>query len=159
MKVIAITGGGAGIGRLAGIHHRKEAVAAPVVPRAERPARRRYGLDDVVEPEPVLAQHHAWLQHGKDAVELVSVHLDMDGADGGAVGQHAKVGRQMLDRIVGEQRDPVVRADALVPQMRRDPAGQRAQLAVGQRPAVIGRDDECLVRIARGGARNPVAQQ
>ena len=34
-----------------------------------------------------------------------------------------------------------------------------AQLAIAERPAVVRRDDERLVRIARGGAVDPVAQQ
>ena len=46
-----------------------------------------------------------------------------------------------------------------VAQIRRDPPRHLAQLAVAQGAAVVGRDDEGLVRIARGGAFDPVAQQ
>ena len=64
------------------------------------------------------------LSRVENIVELVAVHLDMDGADGRAVGHDAEIAEQLLDRIVGQQRDPVVR---LEPALRKN---------VAKRPAI-----------------------
>jgi hypothetical protein len=83
----------------------------------------------------------------------------MDGADRRAVRQHAEISRQMLDRIVGQQCDAVVGVDSLAVQVRRDAACHPAQLLIAQRAAIIRRDNKRLVRVARRGAVDPVAQQ
>ena len=147
-----------GVARLAAIHRGEKAVAAPVVPGAERQARRGHGLEHVVEAKPLLAQHQARLERRQDVVELVAVHLDMDGADRRAIGEHAEIGRQMLDRIVGEQRDAIVGADALVAQIASRSGRSRRATGRSSASGLVGRHDERLVRIARGGAVDPVAQ-
>ena len=66
----------------------------------------------------------------------------------------------MLDRIVGKQRDAVVGADALrLADRSRCGRVSSRNWPIGERPAVVGGNDERLVRIARGGAVDPVAQQ
>ena len=83
---------------------------------------RRHGGEQIVELQTVLIEHELRLEPREDIVELVAVHLDVDGADGRAIGHHAEIAEQMLDRVVGEQRDAVVASDARVAQERGDAA-------------------------------------
>ena len=142
----------------------EECVGRRRVPVAKLQPRGRHRAEEIVEPqallkERVLTEHKLRRQPREDVVELIAVHLDMDGADGRAVGHHAEIADQVLDRIVGEQRDAVVAADAALAEQGGDPACGVAQRAVADGASIVRRHDPRLVRIARRGARNPVLQQ
>ena len=94
-----------------------------------QPRRGRCG-QQIVELQAVLIQNELRLQPLENIVELVAVHLDMDGAERRAVGHDAEIAEQLLDRIVGEQRDPVVRPETALAQQRGEAADRLAQLAV-----------------------------
>ena len=93
----------------------------------------------IVELQPVLIQHELRLEPREDIVELVAVHLHVDRADGRAIGHHAEIAEQMLDRIVGKERHAVVTPDPAVAQKRGDPAGYLPQLAEADRSPVARR--------------------
>ena len=86
--------------------------------RTCRRAARRSARAAVAAPKPcasrsssrktVLVEHQLRREPRQDVVELVAVHLDVHGADGRPVGHHAEIADEMLDRVVGEQRDAVV---------------------------------------------------
>ncbi len=141
------------------------ATSAKNVPGSGRsavPSRRRGAATSASRSssaEPVLVQHQRRREPGEDVAELVAVHLDVHGADGRAVGHDAEIAKEMLDRVVGEQRHAVVAGDAARLQERGDAAGGLMQVAVGDAAAVVGADQPCLARIAARGTGNPLSQQ
>ena len=131
------------------------------LPQASQPQpRRRHGGEQIVELEPVLVEHQLRLEAREDIVELVAVHLDMHGADGRPIGHHAEIAGEMLDRIVGQQRHPVVaarcRARAGAVAIRRV---RSCNCAVADRAPVVGRHDPRLGRIAARRPADPVSQR
>src|SRR6185437_775582 len=90
------------------------------VPAAKPQARYLGAFDKIVEPEAVLVKDEAWPQPVENIAELVAVHLDVDGADGGARRHHAQIADEMFDRVIGEQRDPIVGLEAALLQKRRE---------------------------------------
>ena len=113
----------------------------------------------IVELQAVLIKNELRLEPLENIVELVSVHLDVDGAERRAVGHDAEIAQQLLDRIVGEQRNPVVRPKAALPQKRGEAADRVAQLAVADGAPIVGCHNPRLVRRGKRGARYPVVQQ
>src|SRR5262245_51696319 len=104
-------------------------------------------------------EYELWTQPCEDIVELIAIHLDMDGADRCAVSHDAEIADEMLDRVVGKQRDPIVTADAALSEEGRDTAREVVQLSVADGAPVLHRYDPRLVRMARSGAADPVLQQ
>ncbi len=145
-----------------GAQRASSANSVPGSSLSERPIRNR-GADvagqQIVELQSVLIEDELRLEPLENIVELVAVHLDVDGADGRAVGHDAEIAEQLLDRIVGKQRDPVVRPKTALPQKRGEAADRLAQLAVADGAPIIRRHDPCLVRRGKRGARDPVVQQ
>src|SRR4029079_11356492 len=92
-------------------------------------------------------------------VELVAVHLDVNGADGRPITHDAEIAEEMLDGVVSKQRHTVVRPDAAAVQERCDTARRFVQLAIGDGASVVGGDDPRLGRMALRSARDPVPQQ
>src|SRR5581483_7489261 len=128
-------------------------------PAAERQARRRRGRQQIVEAQPGLIDDQPRLEALENIAKLVAVHLDVHGADRGAGRHHAEIADEVLDRVVGQERHPVVAADAAGAQERGQAADRVAQLAVAHRAAIIGGDHPWLVGGARRGACDPAAQQ
>ena len=129
------------------------------VEASEPHARRRDAGQEVVEPQSVLVQNEHRLEPREYIVELVAVHLDMNGADGRAMAHDAEIAEEMLDRVVGEQRHSVVGPDAAAVQERGDTARRFMQLAIGDGAPVVGGDDPRLGRMALRRPRDPVPQQ
>src|SRR6202030_814277 len=93
----------------------------------------------IIELQSVLIQNELRLEPLENIVELVAVHLHVDGAERRAVGHDAEITEQLLDRIVGKERNPVVRAEAALPQQRGEAADRLAQLAVADLAPIVGR--------------------
>ena len=123
-----------------------------------QPRRGRRG-QQIVELQAVLIENELRLEPLENIVELVAVHLDVDGAECRAVGHHAEIAQQLLDRIVGEQRNAVVRPKPALPQKRGEAADRVAQLAVADGAPIVGCHNPWLVRRGKRGARDPVVQQ
>ena len=104
-------------------------------------------------------QHEGRIKPREDVVQLVAVHLDVNGADRCPIRHDAEIAEEMLDGVVGEQRHAVVGPDAAVAEERGDAACDLPQLAVGDGSPVVGADDPRLLRIALRGVGNPVSQQ
>ncbi len=66
----------------------------------------------------------------ENAGKLITIHFDMDGADGRACRQDAEIAEQLLDGIVGKKRNPVVRPNAALRQERGETAAAFAQAGV-----------------------------
>ena len=129
------------------------------VPASQPHARRRNAGEEVVQPQSVLMQNERRLEPREDIVELVAVHLDVNGADGRAIAHDAEIAQQMLDRVVGKQRHPVIGPDAAAVQERGDPAGRVAELAISDAAPVVGGDEPRLLRMALRSSGDPAAQQ
>ena len=112
-----------------------------------------------IEPEPILMQHQRRLEPGEDIAELIAVHLDMDGANGRPISHHAEIADQVLDRVGGKQRHPVVGAEAATAQKGGDAADRLPQLAIGHGPPALGEHDPGLPWVVSGGPVDPVSQQ
>src|SRR5947209_17822857 len=89
----------------------------------------------------------------------MAVHLDMDGADSRAIGHHAEVANEMLDRVVGKERHARVGSDAAPMQDGADATRELLELTVAHRPPVIGTDEPCFGRIAVRRPADPLPQQ
>ena len=137
----------------------KERAGFRLVAVAERHSWHGNGGEQVVEPQSVLMKNQRRLEPREDIVELIAVHLDVDGADGRAIGHDAEIAEQVFDRVVGEQRHPVVGPDAAVVQQRGDAARDPLQRAIRDRAPVVGADDPRLGRIAKRRPGDPVLQQ
>jgi hypothetical protein len=157
--VVVRTRGGLRVARLMAGDLGVECPLVRPVEASEPQARRRDGRQQVVQFQSVLMQNQRRLEPREDVVELVAVHLDVHGADGGPVAHDAEITEQMLDRIVGEQRHPLVGLDAAAVQERGDAAGRCVKLAIGHGPPVIGADDPRLGRVTLRRSRDPVPQQ
>ena len=135
-----------------------EGAGRGTIPLPERQFRGGNRREQVVELQTILKQHQLRPEPRKNVGELVAVHLHVDGADRGAVGHDADIAEEMLDRIVGKERDSVVPSEAALAQERRDARGHVVQLAIADGAAVAGRNDPGLARIATRRAGNPVLQ-
>jgi hypothetical protein len=124
--------------------------------RKPRHCRRRQLL---VQPQAVLIENELRLEPIENAAELIAVHFHMDGANRRARRHHAEVTEQLLDRIVRQQRDPVVRSDAAARQERGEAAGCFAQPIIVNRLSIFGRNNPWLARRARGRSRDPILQK
>ena len=127
-------------------------------PFAEPQPRRVGGAQKIVEAQAVLVQDKLRLEPRKDVVELVPVHLDVDGADGGAVREGAQVAQQVLDRVVGEERDPIIRANAALMHDRGKAVADLTQLAIADCAPVVGANEPLLFGIAARRGADPIAQ-
>ena len=100
----------------------KQSVRARSIAAAKpQPGHIRAG-EQVLELQAVLIDDELRLQPRKNITELIAVHLDMHGADRRAGRQHAEIAEQLLDRVVGKQRDAVIAAEAACAQQRREAA-------------------------------------
>src|ERR1019366_8740163 len=145
--------------RLASGHRLVKAGNGIVVERPQRQTRRRCLCQYVIEPQSGIEHGEPRIQRRQNLREVAAVHLDMDGADGATISHHAEIADQVLDRVAGEQGDAVVAADAALGQKRRNLPGQPPQLSVADRASIVDRNNIGLVRIALGGAIDPVSKQ
>ncbi len=100
-----------------------------------------------------------WFEAIENAGKLIAIHFDVDGADSPACRQDAEIAEQLLDGIVGKERNPVVRPDAALRQERGETAAAFAQTSVIDDPVVIGGDHPRLARRAGRRSRNPALQK
>ena len=126
---------------------------------AEAQAWRRGLGQQIVKLQAVLIQNELRLEPLENIAELIAIHLDVDGANGGAGGHHAEIAEQMFDRIVGKKRNAVVGTEAALAQQCGEASDGFVQCAVADRAAVVGRHHPWFVRRALRGARDPVQQQ
>src|SRR5260370_19244029 len=84
--------------------------------------------------------------------KLITIHFDVDGADGRACRQDAEIAEQLLDGIVAKKRNPVVRSDAALRQERGETAAAFAPAGIIDE-APIARGDH--PRLALRAGRRP----
>ena len=82
----------------------------------------------------------------------------MDGADGRARGHDFKISQRLFDRIVGQERDPVVGPEPALAQQGGEAADVIQQRAIADDAAIIGRNQPRLIGIAPGRAHDPIVQ-
>ena len=106
---------------------RRTTSPVPAVETTEpQPWRRGLG-QQIVELQAVLIENELRLEPFEDIAELIAIHLDVNGANGRARGHDAEIAEQLLDGIVGEKRDAVVRSKAALAQEGGEAADRLAQ--------------------------------
>ena len=85
------------IARLALADRGIKAAAFRAVPGSERKTRRRCHAQDRLEVQSLFEDDEPGVERRKNTLEVMAVHLHVDGADGCAIGHDAEVTRQMLD--------------------------------------------------------------
>ena len=130
-------------------------LALPVRPAPERTARHVLPGREVFEPEPSLANDQRGREGRQDVAEMARIHLDMDGADGRAGRHRAEIDRELLERVAGEQDDPVVPPDAERRVKRAKTPDRPKKLGVGDGPPILDRNDGGLVGMRRRARANP----
>ena len=111
--------------------------------------------------DPLLAvfeQGEFGVQRIEDLFEIDRIHLDMDGADRRAIGHHADIDAEMLDRVVRQHGNAVVGPDAARLEELCDPVGDVPELAIGDRFFLIDALDEDFVGMALRVGGDPVAE-
>ena len=87
--------------------------------------------------------------------DVPGVHLDVDRAVGDARRQAGEEKRHLLQPVLAQHQDTVARRQAAVGETAREALAQREGFGVGQRPSVLDRLQEHLVRV---GLRVPAQQ-
>ena len=124
-------------------------------PLAGRDSGQTVGVDPLLA---VFEQSQLGVQRIQDLFEIDRIHLDMDGADGRAIGHHAYINAEMLDRVVRQHGDAVVGADAACFEELCDAVGDIAEFAIGDRFFLIDTLDKDLVGVAVCVCCDPVPE-
>ena len=156
--VVVRPGRGMSFARRAVRDRLEKGAGAGLVPLAQRQPRHRNGGEQIVELQAILVQHQLRIEAREDVVKLITVHFDVNSADRRTVAHHTEIAEQVLDRVVGKQRGPVVASDVAVAQEGGDAGRHILQLAVGGGSPIGRRDQPDLVRIAACRPADPVSQ-
>jgi hypothetical protein len=87
------------------------------------------------------------------------IHLDVDGANRRSARHHAKVTRQMLNRISGEQCHAIIGRKPARAQRCADASRELMKLPVAQDASIFGANNAGAVGMALRGPRDPIPKQ
>ena len=137
----------------------KQRAVLRLIPASKGQARHGGRGKEIVERQAVLIENEPRLKPLENIAELIAVHLDVHGAHRRAGRHHAEIAQQVLDRIIGKERDPVVATESAWAQEGGETADDVAQLPVADAAVIFRRHQPGLVRAAARGPLDPVSQQ
>ena len=113
----------------------------------------------MLEVQSFFEHDQARIDRRKNSLEMMTIHLDVDGANGRPIRHHPEIARQMLDRIFGEERHAIIGDKAMGAQIAGDLTRQLAKLSIADRASIFGGHNAGFVRMPLRGAIDPIPDQ